>query len=231
MQGKTCSRDTSHVKQIDSPLTKADIKGEEERNIAYYEAAARKYGGDSYQTVQWGSEESMNLRFAVLSSIDDLNGKSILDVGCGLGHLKTFLDQKGIDAAYTGIDVTPRLIDQCRLRFPADNGSFLTGSFLDQNFEGEKFDYVLISGVFAVYPETGFHYVVKNIEKAWSLCSQGVAFNSLSSWTTEQVEGEFHAFPTEVIDMCRAFTPWLSMRHDYHPRDFTVYMRRNNVIS
>ena len=208
-----------------------DFREEERKNIAYYEAAEKKYGGDSYQTVQWGSEESMNLRFSVLSNIDDLNGKSVLDVGCGLGHLKSYLDSQSIDAAYTGIDVTARLIDQCRLRFPGDNACFLAGSFLEYDFMEDQFDYILISGVFAVYPETGFPYMVRNLEKAWRLCRSGVAFNSLSYWARDKVEGEFHPSPTDTIDMCRSFTPWTSLRHDYHPRDFTIYMRRNSVTS
>jgi hypothetical protein len=51
-----------------------------------------------------------------------------------------------------------------------------------------------------------------------------LAFNSLSNWANDQEANEFYADPVQVLNFCRELTPWVVLRHDYHPRDFTVYM-------
>jgi hypothetical protein len=55
-----------------------------------------------------------------------------------------------------------------------------------------------------------------------------VAFNSLSAWATDQEAGEFYADPLRVVDFCRRITPRVVLRHDYHPRDFTVYLYKTD---
>jgi len=61
----------------------------------------------------------------------------------------------------------------------------------------------------------------------YALATTAVAFNSLSAWAPDQEAGEFYADPLQVVDLCRRLTPWVVLRHDYHPRDFTVYMYKN----
>jgi len=58
----------------------------------------------------------------------------------------------------------------------------------------------------------------------FSLATSAVAFNTLSTWAQDQEAGEFYADPLKVVEFCRTLTPWVVMRHDYHPRDFTVYL-------
>ena len=57
-----------------------------------------------------------------------------------------------------------------------------------------------------------------------------VAFNSLSSYCMNKEEDEFYADPLDVFKFCLSLTPWVSLRHDYHHRDFTIYMYKNQNI-
>jgi len=70
--------------------------------------------------------------------------------------------------------------------------------------------------------------MMKNlVERMFSLCTSAVAFNSLSAWCADKDEGEFYADPFRTVNFCRELTPWVSLRHDYHSRDFTVYLYKN----
>jgi hypothetical protein len=31
-----------------------------------------------------------------------------------------------------------------------------------------------------------------------------------------------------TLNSCRQLTPWVALRHDYHPRDFTVYLYKTD---
>jgi hypothetical protein len=53
---------------------------------------------------------------------------------------------------------------------------------------------------------------------------QAIAFNSLSRWAPDMDVNEFHADPVKVLAICRNLTPWVVLRHDYHPGDFSVYL-------
>ena len=43
--------------------------------------------GSNHQTVGWGSVADQQLRFEMLCRNIDIKGKTVLDVGCGLGFL------------------------------------------------------------------------------------------------------------------------------------------------
>jgi hypothetical protein len=91
-------------------------------------------------------------------------------------------------------------------------------------------DYAFASGVFAlrqVEPERFLREVVTALFRA---CRKAAAFNSLSAWAPTQEAGEFHADPLETLAFCRTLTPWVVLRHDYHPRDFTVYLYRDRNL-
>ena len=67
------------------------------------------------------------------------------------------------------------------------------------------------------------------IAKMFSLCSDAAVFNSLSAWAPDRESGEFYADPAATLDYCRTLTPWVALRHDYHPRDFTVFLFKKQV--
>lgn len=196
----------------------------ESDSIRIYEESLALHG-DSYRSLNWGSSEGQILRFEVLSKIADLNCKSILDVGCGLGHFADWLETNRIAAAYSGVELTPGLAHAARRRRPdleIANGSILSPECLS----GRTFDYVFASGIFYTYVENGYAVLRDSIAGMWNLCSLGIAFNSLSTWAAEKDFNEFYADPLVVLNIAREFTPWVVLRHDYHARDFTVYMKR-----
>lgn len=179
--------------------------------------------GQSHKTLNWGSREGQHLRFRILAGIGQLEGKRILDVGCGLGDFAGWLAQNNIRTDYTGLDLTPELVEQARKNYP--ELKFVQGSILDESMlAGQEFDFVFASGIFATYQIGANLWQEDAVAKMWGMATEGVAFNTLSSWAPDQEASEYYADPAGVLIACRKLTSWVVLRHDYHPRDFTVYL-------
>lgn len=199
---------------------------DDERNIDFYNGLVERYGVD-VRALNWGSRESQQLRFSVLAQVGQLNDKSLLDVGCGQGDFYGSLKEQEIKVDYTGIDLAPKMIEIARSRFP--EARFETENLLaPQSTLAADYDYVLSSGIFYYRQHEPFAFMKEMLARMFERCRLGLAFNSLSAWCGERDAGEFYADPLETLAFCRTLTPWLTLRHDYHPRDFTIYMHKRN---
>lgn len=84
-----------------------------------YEAYAREYAPVAAQRERAGVDgDPYEILPSLLELIGDLTGKTVLDAGCGEGYLARVLAARG--AQVTGIDISPALIGQARLK-DADN--------------------------------------------------------------------------------------------------------------
>jgi 2-polyprenyl-3-methyl-5-hydroxy-6-metoxy-1,4-benzoquinol methylase len=197
------------------------------KNIRYFTSLTTKYGID-IKALDWGSLESQQLRFAVLSQVGVLNGTSVLDVGCGMGDFYNWLQKKGFDIKYTGIDITPKMIEISRKRFPGI--CFEQKDLLDVKKKTFKsYDYVFTSGIFTYRQNEPFDFLKEMVKQMFKICRKAIVFNSLSCWAETKVDGEFYADPIKTLIFCRFLTPWVVLRHDYHPRDFTIYMYKRGI--
>ena len=190
--------------------------------VQYYSRLVARHG-NSVHSLNWGSRRSQRTRFRVLSEVADLSRRSVLDVGCGLADLHAWLAHHARGVRYTGIDVTPAMIEAAARRFPraelqmADAQGLLRAG-------AERYDYVLASGIFSKRRSNSFADMKRCIRQMFRLARRGVAFNALSALATHKAKSEFHAQPAEVLRYCLTLSPWAVLRHDYHPRDFTVYL-------
>ena len=73
--------------------------------------AADKHGA-GFRSLLWASPQTQAARFDAIDAIVDLNGKSVLDVGCGRADLLEFLLDRGVRPAdYVGIEAVDELAD------------------------------------------------------------------------------------------------------------------------
>ena len=193
------------------------------RNIDIYTSLAARYGHD-VRALDWASRESQEQRFRVLAGVGDLNGRAVLDVGCGLGDFAAWCARQSIAPDYTGIDITPRMVELAQECLPAQ--TFRTADLFSLPLppEGRAWDYVVASGIFAKRQENPEGYLRDAVARMFALSKAATAFNVLSTWATATEGSEYHADPVRTLDYCRTLTPWAVLRHDYHPRDFTVYL-------
>jgi SAM-dependent methyltransferase len=193
------------------------------KTVEVFSDSLRRHGQD-YRALNWGSREGQENRFRILCEIGLANGDSLLDVGCGLGDLYAYLRLQGVAAEYSGLDITPDMIASASRRFR--EVPFRCGSLLD-GFEAPSggFDYVFASGIFYLREERPFEHLQASVARMFALARKGVAFNCLSAWS-EAEGGEYREDPLRCLAFCRSLTPWVVLRHDYHPGDFTVYLRK-----
>ncbi|MFA5997446.1 MAG: class I SAM-dependent methyltransferase [Candidatus Paceibacterota bacterium] len=185
---------------------------------AFYEDVYAKYGTDA-RSVHWADEHNQLVRFETLSKIANLSGKSVLDVGCGLGDLYKYFVSHSIPVDYSGIDIVPTFIDRARERFP--DGRFLCGDAETLNTE---YDYVLASGVLSfVIPNDKEHYFAM-IKKMFDHAKEGLAFNMLNETAHPSDDTYLSYNIDEVAKYCKTLSPRVVVVSDYLPWDFTVYM-------
>ncbi|WP_420349345.1 class I SAM-dependent methyltransferase [Pelagibius sp.] len=204
---------------------------DDRHTVAVFSDSLRQHGRD-FRALNWGSKAGQENRFRVLSEIGLSAGDSILDVGCGLGDLYDYLKRRGIAVSYTGLDITPDMVAEARQRFPA--AEFRQGSLLGTlDPPLQRVDYVVASGIFYLRRERPFEHLQASVRRMFELCSKGIAFNCLSLWGDKagDASDEYREAPARCLEFCRSVSPRVALRHDYHPGDFTVYLRKEAQIS
>jgi 2-polyprenyl-3-methyl-5-hydroxy-6-metoxy-1,4-benzoquinol methylase len=93
--------------------------------------------------------KSMMLRYErSLSGCSPIEGKTVIDIGCGPGHYSVALAGRGA-ARVLGVDFAPGMIEIAKKRAEsagvADRCTFTLGDFLEVTGE-EKFDYAIVMG-------------------------------------------------------------------------------------
>jgi SAM-dependent methyltransferase len=187
---------------------------------AHYLPLLEKFGVTS-RAVDYHHSGNHMARFVVLAGIEDIRQASILDVGCGVGHLAKWLKQHGHEGEYTGIDILPEMVARARETHPD-----MRFEQCDILAEPDRFraDFVMSNGIFHLGDAPLMHRVVAAM---YGACGKGAAFNSLSTWDEAgSRRGFFCADPLETLAFCRTLTPHILMRHDYLPHDFTVFLYR-----
>jgi RimJ/RimL family protein N-acetyltransferase/SAM-dependent methyltransferase len=185
----------------------------------HYLPLIQQYGA-TFQAVDWGSHQGQANRFRILLEVGSIENATILDVGCGVGHLVEHLTTLNFQGKYLGIDILPEMVSCARESYPSY--LFQEGSILDSDNDW-KSDYVLGSGLFTFGDR---ELMEKTIQAMFEICNKAVAFNSLSNWAEKKESGEFYADPLATVQFCRTLTPWVVLRHDYMLHDFTIYVYR-----
>lgn len=135
---------------------------------------------ESHRSLHWSTPENQRKRFDVLMGIGELEGKKILDIGCGMGDFFGHLQAAGIRADITGYDIVEEFLHIARRRYP--RGTFKPIN-LSRSSTHEKFDYVFSSGLFAFGNMTFFETMVK---KAYTSSRIGYGFNIYHSREDER---------------------------------------------
>jgi SAM-dependent methyltransferase len=172
----------------------------------------------------WRSVESQQRRFEALCGVGDLSGLKVLDLGCGYGDLKPFLDQRFPDVSYLGVDHMPEFVDEARLRYGhLPKTEFIQADFLSAAFP--EVDYILASGALN-YRSGDPSFPHEIIRRMWAACRCGLGFNLLDANVFEEDYLLRGRQPEVVHAFCRGLDPQASLASGYLPDDFTILMRR-----
>ncbi len=189
------------------------------RLTRFYEEALLKYGPGSAKALQWKNENSQHVRFVALSQIADLSGKSVLDVGCGVGDLYPYLQDHFTGIEYCGVDMVPGMIMAAEKKYP--DVRFIHIDVLEFT---EQYDYVLASGALTFNMQSGKEFYFEIITHMYSLAKRGVAFNVLDS-EVYATDHEYLAYSyAEIAAVCEALNCQFVVSTEYEVGDFTVFL-------
>ncbi|WP_169727522.1 class I SAM-dependent methyltransferase [Granulosicoccus antarcticus] len=167
------------------------------------------------------------MRYESFVLAHELSNSSLLDVGCGAGDFLHHLRQRDLNVSYTGTDISANMINTCQSRFPEQEFLHLDIADIEAN---RKFDYVVSFGIHNIKIDSGWEILKEYTAKQFELCRKGAHISILTNrysgfdkhiqcWAAEQ-----------VLEAALAITPYVVLRHDYLPNDFSVTLYREPLI-
>lgn len=181
------------------------------------------FGMGEVASLGWKQAESQQRRFEVIAQVVNPSNKSLLDVGCGYGDLKAYLDDRFEPFHYTGIDQMPQFITEGKRRFAHQPDShFFQTDFAMVDFP--KVDIVVASGALG-YRAADPTFYKRMIAKMFLSAGKVLVFNLLDSATFPENALLKGHNSEEIEKFCKQLSERVEVISGYFPHDFTVVMR------
>jgi len=155
-------------------------------SIREFTKAAAKYDGDHAGIYQMCRKDYPD----ILDEIRKEPFQTLLDVGCGTGPMVTLLSEEYPEAHFTGIDLTPAMIEAAQAKH-LPNADFLVGDAENLPFDNHSFDVAICSQSFHHYPnpQAFFNSVGRVLRPNGRLIIRDVTFNSTAiRWFANHIE-------------------------------------------
>jgi SAM-dependent methyltransferase len=186
-----------------------------------YNRTLQEYGL-SPEALQWKNYNSAAVRYRQLLVDLDLNNKTVLDVGCGMGDLLPFLCSKSKNFKYLGVDVNESFINLARKRY--EGFEFKAIDPFEVNLE-RKFDVVILCGALNSNRDDWLENRKRKITKLYELANEVVVFNMAASFVSiPQGKRVAYANAVDILEFCTTLTPKVILQGHYHPKDITITM-------
>lgn len=181
--------------------------------------------GRDIKTVGWGSEESQRLRFEVLFRGLNPRGKTILDVGCGLGDLIPFLEHRtGGDFKYIGIDIAEKLVENARSIYGHEGRTFFAGDLF--SIDVPQVDIAVLSGALSLKVKGIEEYAQATMKRMFELSNEAACLNFLTKYVDFELKKNQHYQPEEVFSNAKKISMRVNLHHDYPLYEFTVQLKK-----
>ena len=185
-----------------------------------YSKYVEQYDINSVECVGWlDGTDNARLRFQKIYEAGISEKDSILDVGCGVAHLHTYLKNQGWTGKYLGFDPNKKAIDLVDESINVMHGTI---EDLDNLPERNKFDWAIANGVFNLGLKKEHSFWI--IENMISHANKGIIFNMLcapyeddnyESYKSEEIKRWLKRFDHRKIEIVENY-----MRKE---QEFTVY--------
>lgn len=192
--------------------------------IHYHRHRIAEYDGGTVEALGYRNEDSQIRRFGALAEVGAIDGRSVLDVGCGHGDLKGYLDAHHCGFSYVGIDQMAEFIQLARARYgQRPSCYFCIADAADA--ELPPADYVLASGILSYRcDDGGYHFAL--IEKMYRAANCALAFNMLDAATFPEHPLLVGHDAAAIMGFCTQLSPDARLVRGYLEDDFTVMMYR-----
>jgi SAM-dependent methyltransferase len=204
----------------------------EQAAIERYSKRLRQFGEDP-RTLGWDTRANQWTRFAAAASLVAFSGRDVLDIGCGLGDFRVFLEEQGTPPArYAGVDINEDLLNVARARFP--DSTFERRNIVLDPYAGPVCDVALMLGLvnFRLAELDNYDYAARAIDAAFAACRDALVVDMLSAKRTSEYPEESFVFyfePARMLELALERTPYVQLHHAYRrlpQREFMLVLRK-----
>ncbi|HHH76456.1 MAG TPA: class I SAM-dependent methyltransferase [Phycisphaerae bacterium] len=180
---------------------------------------------ENYDILNWASSASQLARFEVFAASVPIEGRTVLDVGSGLGDLYEFLKAIEINVEYTGVDIIEKMTAAAKDRHPS--GHFICCDIFDDNsdFPG-GYDVVFCSGMFNLNLGNNQAFLKSALLRMMELTTDYLVFNMLHKRACDEPDRYYYTTPDESLSILKPHAKELRVLDDYLPNDFTIICRK-----
>ena len=184
--------------------------------------------GPTFASLNSGNEQKQALRHGVLASALRGAKPSILEVGCGLADFYRYLVQHRQECSYSGYDIVPEYIAECRQTYP--QAEFELRNIFVDGIEG-TYDTIAMSQVLNNRYEKSDNMQVmrRALELAFEHSRVSVAVDMLSTYVDFRNADLFYYSPEEIFRMAKGIANRVVIRHDYRAFEFCVQLYHDEV--
>ncbi|MDA8912014.1 class I SAM-dependent methyltransferase [Pseudomonadales bacterium] len=189
--------------------------------VTRYSERFRTLGRD-VRALGWGSKEQQDCRFEQVLRALPIEGKSLLDIGCGFGDFLSYCSSfECTPSKYIGWDINHDLIDEAKIQHPSSSFEVLNLA--------DRLEVVPVAevGVMLGVLNFNFKYDYDNkaftkmmIEKAFTAVSKTLVVDFLSTFLTLDYPEEgfvYYHDPSEMLAFGLQLTPNVRLLHNYAP--------------
>jgi SAM-dependent methyltransferase len=185
-----------------------------------YDKSLEQYGPGP-KALLWWDYRSMAIRFKELVKEVPVEGKYIMDAGCGLGDLLPYLYAKSANFRYIGYDKKPEFIEDARRHY--EGHAFEVGDPLNHRLG--LFDVVISSGVMNGNSKNWMKKRQRMIANLFDQTGEVLAFNMAGGLKPIPDDSLIaYADPNEIYDYCKTLTKHVKLNTSYLDKDFTITM-------
>lgn len=118
-----------------------------DKSIKEFTKAAKKYETDDAGIYKLCRKDYPD----ILEELEKEPFEKLLDVGCGTGPMISLLSRKYPDKQYTGLDLTPAMIEEAK-KNAIPNADFIVGDSENLPFQDDTFDAIICANSIHHYP-------------------------------------------------------------------------------
>jgi SAM-dependent methyltransferase len=204
-----------------TPIERATI-------LHYHRHRIAEHGNGAPEALGWKSGDSQRRRFEAIAEVAGFeDGCSVLDLGCGTGDLKAFLDERFRypELRYLGIDQMPEFIETARQRFAAqqEHTAFALAHF--DSAPLPRADIVVACGALG-YRSADPHWVFNVVARMYAAAERVFVFTLLDASVFPEHPLLVGHDINDVADYCRKLAAQVEVVRGYAADDAAIVMRR-----
>lgn len=172
---------------------------------AFFDVRAKLFAGDDMMILEYPDRTTQELLFRRAVEKFDLTDKKVIDLGCGLGYLKKYLDEHAPGyRSYLGVDLSEEMIKGAQERFGrSEKAAFIRRDILAEPFGENEFDVGFLISVlgYRIGPDPE-EYMKRLLREFFRINRVGIAFTHLAPGRRRDPT-DFTYPPEEMASWCR----------------------------